>query len=875
MCRKKKFYPTLIRSPLIILFLWIVFIMLSCNRFNDTKEPVDYVNPLIGTKGPGNVLPGPLRPHGMVKLGPDCVTSPLSGYEYDDSTIVGFSHTHLEGTGGGAYGNVLLLPMVGDLDAILRGKCFSKFHHATETASPGYYAIMLNDYGVRAELTATEHAGFHRYTFPATDSSTILIDVSHALHRRCRAGSVEIIGDSVVQGYGDYGYPVWFYAQFSRPFHSSGTWSGCRPVQPFVTIPADALAPGDGSGRQGLKGEYFNNKDMSGQPAFTRIDSVINFRWGMNRCDERLGLDNFSIRWTGTLTPPVTGLYLLRLETDDGVRFFLDDSLLIDQWVNRGETADVVSVKLEAGRAYNVRIEYFENVGVSLARFKWDLVPEMGELHFGAKKESGTAIGAFLKYKTKKNDPILVKVGISYISMEQARRNVEQEIPNWDFDAVRQSTRQVWNRVLSRIKVSGGAESDRVKFYSALYRSLMMPTDYTEDDRYYSAASGEGKVYPANGRHFYSDDWCTWDTFRTTHPLQTIVEPERQADMAQSFVNMYEESGCLSSCPGLGAGCGMGMIGNHAISVITDIFRKGFTNFDYEKAYQAMRHDALDNPGGSAELSSDYLRLGYVAFDYDGGVREKASASITLERAYDDWCLAQMAQALGKTDDYQLFMKRSRNYRNLFDASVGFIRPRYRDGTWKTPFDPGVKHGKSNGFTESNAWQMTFFAPQDIPGLIELLGGKQKFVKKLDEYFKIGQHNQGNEPGFINPFLFNYANALQKTQKVVRDILQKHYGDGPDGLEGNDDSGAMSAWYVLAAMGLYPVCPGAPEYTLLSPLFERIEIRPSDNAAPFIIEERKASKDNNSIQSAWLNGKKLNNPRINHSDIARGGKLVF
>jgi len=182
--RKKGFHSTFIKLPLIILFLWIIFVLASCSRFEDSKEPVEYVNPLIGTQGPGNALPGPMLPHGMVKLGPDCVTSPLSGYEYDDSTIVGFSHTHLQGTGGGAYSNILLLPMVGDLDAILRGKCFSEFRHATETTSPGYYAVTLDDYGVRAELTATEHAGFHRYTFPAADSGAILIDVGHALQGR-------------------------------------------------------------------------------------------------------------------------------------------------------------------------------------------------------------------------------------------------------------------------------------------------------------------------------------------------------------------------------------------------------------------------------------------------------------------------------------------------------------------------------------------------------------------------------------------------------------------------------------------------------------------------------------------------------------------
>ncbi len=853
----------------------IVFLAsVSCARL-DGLEPVDYVHPLIGTKGAGNVLPGPLRPHGMVKLGPDCVGSPLGGYEYDDSTIVGFSHTHLQGTGGGAYGNILLLPMVGDLDAILRGKCFSGFHHDSESASPGYYAVTLDDYGVRAELTATEHAGFHRYTFPATDSSAILIDVGHTLHNKCRDGLIEIVGDSVVRGYGDYGYPVWFYAQFSRPFRSFGTWSEGEPVRPFVIIPAKALTTKSaGRIQHGLKGEYFDNKNLFGRPVFTRIDSVINFRWGMNRCDERIGLDGFSIRWTGELTPPLSGVYKLRLETDDGVRFFLNDRLLIDQWVNRGETADIVSVKLQGGRAYKIRFEYYENVGVSLARLKWDFVPQKGELHRGSRRQNGKAVGAFVTYATQRDEPILVKVGVSHISGAQAKRNLEQEISHWSFDAVHRSTRQVWRQELSRIYVRGGSQSDRVKFYSALYRALMTPTDYTEGDRFYSAASGEGRVYPANGGRFYSDDWCTWDTFRTSHPLQTIIEPERQADMAQSYVHMYEESGCLPSCPGLSAGCGMGMIGNHTISVITDIFIKGFKDFDVEKAYEAMRADALDNPGGSAALSKDYLDLGYVAFAYDGGVREKASASITLERAYDDWCLAQMAWALGKTDDAELFMKRSQNYRNLFDASVGFIRPRHRDGAWKTPFDPGVIHGKSNGFTESNAWQMTFFAPHDIPGLIELLGGKEKFIQKLDAYFKTGRHNQGNEPGFINPFLFNYAGAPQKTQAVVRDILKNHYGDGPDGLEGNDDSGAMSAWYVLAAIGFYPVCPGSGEYTLVAPLFERIEIRSRDDEAPFIIKAHDTSKTP-FVRSITWNGVPLHGYRFAHKKIAAGGVLSF
>ncbi len=225
--------------------------------------------------------------------------------------------------------------------------------------------------------------------------------------------------------------------------------------------------------------------------------------------------------------------------------------------------------------------------------------------------------------------------------------------------------------------VEGGTENQKTIFYTSLYHSLIVPTDYTEDDQYYSGISGEGKVYPANGRHFYSDDWCTWDTFRSTHPLQTIVEPERQSDYVWSYVQMFEHSGCLPSCPALWSGCSMGMNSNHTVSVISDIYNKGFKDFDAEKAYQAMREYALEYPAGHGDLSRDYLKLGYVPFEYDKGVREKASASITLECAYDDWCVAQMAKALGKEDDYKLFLKRAVNYKNIFDPETGFMRPRH------------------------------------------------------------------------------------------------------------------------------------------------------------------------------------------------------
>lgn len=751
----------------------------------------------------------------------------------------------------------------------------SEFNHVQESAKPGYYSVTLLDDNITAELTSTDHAGFHRYTFPESEKSTILIDVGHSLDSPCEGGHIEIVGDDMIQGYGLYGYPVYFVAKFDKPFQAHGTWNGSKLVRPFVPVPESALIVGDGKGQHGLKGEYFDNKTFSGSPVYTRIDKTVNFRWGMLH-PEKLPLNNFSIRWSGKLVPPVTGTYKLRLEGDDGIRFYLDNKLLIDQWVDRGETADMVTVSLQADKPVDIRIEYYDNVGVSLARLKWDLVPEIGKIHKNSNKESGTDIGVFVQYSTEKDEEVQVKVGISYLNLEQARQNLDREIPDWDFNSIQQESEAIWNNLLSRVKIEGGTEEQKVKFYTSLYHTLITPIDYTEDDSYYSGVTGVNEIYPAKGRRFYSDDWCTWDTYRTSHPLQTIVEPERQADYAQSYVSMYDHSGCLPSCPGSWLGCFMGMDGNHTISVLVDIFMKGFTDFDYEMAYKAMRENSMANPGGNEEFSEDYLNLGYIAFEYDGGEREKKSASYTLDRVYNDWCMAQMAKKLGKDEDYKLFIKRAMNYQNIFDTETGFMRPRYKDGSWKDPFDPGSKQGNSNGFTESNSWQMTWSVPQDIQGLINLMGGRENFVNKLDQYFREDRHNPGNEPDFINPFLFNYAGAPWKTQEVVREIMANAYGSDPGGLRGNDDSGALSAWYSLAAMGLYPVCPGSNNYVLSSPVFDNIIIdNGNQNGTTFQIRAENNSQKNKYIQSATLNGVLLEKPWITHSDIAHGGILIL
>ncbi len=859
----------------IIAFLILnIILIFSCAKKNDVMEPVDYVNPLIGTLDAGNVIPGALRPHAMVKLSPDMSGSPLSGYEYADSNIVGFSHTHLQGTGGGAYGQILVYPLIGKLEKITRGKCFSSFSHVNETAKVGYYSVLLDESNIKAELAATAHAGIHRYTFPKSDEAYLLLDIGHTLSSAnfCTDGNIKIIDNNTLKGFGYYGFPVYFYAKFSKPFSAFGTWKDCELVRSFAVIDEKYLFADKMGGKHGLKGEYYDNKILSGKPFYTRIDKTINFRWGMKH-PEKLPLNGFSIRWTGKIVPPKTGLVKVRIDGDDGIRFWVDGKLLIDQWVNRGETADIVTIKMQKERALDIKIEYYENVGVSLARLKWDIVPERGELHADSHSEQGSKIGAYLQFKTEKNEQILTKIGISYVSSQQAQKNMEAEIEDWDFDSIVQETKRIWNDLLKRIRVEGGTAKQKTVFYTSLYHALIEPTDYSEGNKYYSGVSGKGEIYDADGRHFYSDDWCTWDTYRTTHPLQTIIEPERQSDYVWSYVQMYEHSGCLPSCPGLWSGCSMGMNGNHTIPVIVDIYNKGFKDFDIGKAYKAVTHHTITNPAGSDELSSEYLNLGYVAFEHDKGVREKASASITLECAYDDWCVAQFAKALNKENDYQKFIKRAKNYRNLFDAQNGFMRPRHADGSWKRPFNPESKQGHANGFTESNAYQMTFFVPQDLAGLINLMGGKSSFSKKLDYYFANSLHNPGNEPDFINPFLYNYSDEAWKTQSVVRDILQKAYTAEPRGLIGNDDSGALSAWYVFAAAGFYPVCPGVAEYALVSPIFKKITIENGAGKKPFEIIVRNYSPHNAFIQSALLNGQSLNYPILKHTDIIRGGKL--
>ena len=507
-----------------------------------------------------------------------------------------------------------------------------------------------------------------------------------------------------------------------------------------------------------------------------------------------------------------------------------------------------------------------------------------------ALKRSGPHVGAYAGFSTSEGAKVTVRIGTSLISVEQAERNLKSEIPEADFEKAAGRARDEWNRELAKMEVQGGTEAQRKTFYTALYHHLQFPRLLNETD-----ASGatvhyspyDGKVHP--GPMF--SDVGFWDVFRAQFPLLALMRPGKDAEIIRAMVNIYNEAGWIPTWPDpVETNV---MIGTHADSAIADAFMKGIRDYDVEKAYAAIRKDATQ-PGTGIFLArrgiADYLKLGYVPAD-----KVKESAASTLEYAYDDFCVAQMARALGKMDDYRLFTEHSRNYRNLFDRSTGFMRGRNSDGKWVEPFDPLDWGG---AFTEGNAWQWLWSVQHDIPGLMQLLGGRDAFIKKLDTLFStttdfhvggykevihemteaklgnMGQYAHINEPVHHVIYLYDYAGQPWKAQKWVHEVMDRLYKPGPNGWLGDEDNGQMSAWYIFSALGFYPVNPGQPVYALGSPLFDRASIH-LENGKTFTVEAARNSPGDVYVQSATLNGRALDRPWISHREISGGGVLRF
>ncbi len=522
--------------------------------------------------------------------------------------------------------------------------------------------------------------------------------------------------------------------------------------------------------------------------------------------------------------------------------------------------------------------------------------------------ESGKEVGVFLDYSTSNSESILVKVAISHVSIEGAIKNLETELSHWDFNKVRSEAKKAWNTELAKIDIDGGTKKQKRIFYTSLYHSLVAQQISNDvDGKFYGM---DGQIHSAEGYDFYPS-FSAWDTYRSEHPLMTIINPARTNEMIKSIITKTKNFGWLPA-QHFSNIFRPSMVGDHLVPIVVDAYMKGIRDYDIEYIYEMMRKKATEPDNTSTDPESlrpglkHFIELGYMPVD-----RDIESVAATLEMAYDDWCLAQLAKELGKNEDYKLFSKRAKNFMNIYDKGTGFMRPKMMDGSWlkmaekgKMPgiatydkhsyydrFDPlliGLRPNRH--YAESNAWHYIWSVQHDVNGLADLMGGNDAFVAKLDTFFTmspevsgpnyvgvvgtIGQYVHGNQPSHHVAYLYNYVGEAWKTQEKASQVMNQLYQDSPGGICGNDDMGSLSSWYVLSSMGFYSVAPGSNIYAIGTPLFKKVSIN-LENGKTFTIKANNVSKKNIYIQSAKLNGKPLNTPFIKHQDIMNGSKLTF
>jgi len=712
-----------------------------------------FVNPFIGTANGGNTHPGPVLPWGMVSLSPlnsyDTISlnSGASPYYYGNKYISGFTHLNMSGTGCPEMGTFCLMPTTGCL-TLLQPRNTSLY--SKEKASPGYYAVTLDRFNIKAELTTTARTGLSRCTFPK-GKSNILLNLGVGLTTQ-KGGVLRRISDTEVEG-----------------FKSIGNFCGIK----------------------GLQTVYFVAR-ISKKPVSSGV------------------------------------------------------------WIDGKDYPD-----------FNREI-------------------------------TGNNIGAYFSFNTEENEIISVKVGVSYTSIANARKNLDAEQPGFNFDGTRKTAEQAWNNELSKIQVEGGTSEDKVKFYTALFHTLIHPSLASDVNDEYSAM-GTNSVAQTNGDNRYTI-FSLWDTYRNVHPFLSLVYPKQQSDMIKSMLGMYKENGWLPKweLAGMETNC---MVGDPAIPVIADSYLRGVKDFDVNLAWEALKHNASTREKNPARPGlDDWLKSGYIPDDARYTLKVFTSANITneyenarrlgivwgsvstgMEYCIADWNLAQMANALGKKDDYQIFTDRSLNYKNNFDPNTGFVRPRQQDGSWLSPFDPAST--KMNGFTEGSSWNYSFMVPHDISGLIKLMGGPKKFTEKLNNCFEKNYFDITNEPDLAYPYLFNYVKGEEwRTQKKVHEIIYEDFKNSPGGLPGNDDCGTISSWLVYSMMGFYPDCPGNMDYQLTCPVFSQVTIALDPTYYPgksFVIEAINAKPGKFYIKSMERNGTPYKKYNLNHQDLVKGGKLVF
>lgn len=738
----------------------LLFVPLLVSAQKKKNDYAALVNPFIGTGGHGHTYPGAVVPFGMVQLSPDTRLTGwdgCSGYYFTDTTVYGFSHTHLSGTGIADYCDILFMPTTG-APKFKNTEYMSGFKKKNESASPGYYKTKLDKYDIGVELTATKRVGVHRYSYPNTHEANIIIDLQH--RDEVLDSWIEVVNDHEIRGFrrsrswADDQY-IYFYAKFSKTFKSYGI-------------------------------------------------------------------------------------------------------------------------------ALNDQVQQGQN------------------------KVQGKNVKMYIRFDNP--GEVISKIGISSVSTDGALKNLDAEVPDFDFKRVEKSARADWNTELNKIQVEGGGQAisqqqpamqdqaDRYRrntynrpqekkqpatdwskikktiFYTALYHCMLAPNVYSDVDGQYRGL--DKKVHKAEGFDYYTV-FSLWDTFRAEDPLFTIIDRKRSLDFIKSFLAMYEQGGLLPIWP-LASSETYCMIGNHSIPVIVDAYAKGIRGFDAEEAFKAMKAAVNRNQFG---LDS-YRKHGVVLAD-----DEHESVSKTLEYAYDDWCIAQMAKMLNKPKDHAEFIQRAQYWKNVFNDQNGFMQARV-DGGWYAPFEPT---DINNNYTEGNAWQYSFLVPQDVEGLISRMGGKEKFEEKLDELFTtnaklsgreqadvtglIGQYAHGNEPSHHIAYLYNFTDSPDKTQTYINRILHDEYSTLPDGLSGNEDCGQMSAWYVMSSLGIYTIAPGQTQYQVGLPQFDKATIY-LENGKKFIITNSGSSggSQNTFLQGMTLNKNPYNKLYIDDKVIQEGGE---
>lgn len=866
------------------------------------KQPIDYVDTRIGTQRwsktitvsqaedpSGFVYPGVGEPFAMTEWTPQTSVVHMAHvpvqvpYWWDEGRMQGFRGTHYpNGAVMNDYGCLTIMPMTGTVYIDAKSRA-SAYRHDTEIAKPHYYAVTLDDYKIKAEITAANQTGFFRFTFPQSDSASVLIDPVFSQYGgffRVNPENNEIEGISYKTGMGvNSPGQAYFVARFDKKFKDFGVYKTKTNAN---AISAKHFPQGNDSPLvQELKGEYYSNGELSGEPTLTRIDKQLDFAWSSAPADGLLK-NVFSIRWTGKIIPRKNGIHTLTLTHDDGARLYINGRLLIDDWIVKppanietGKGLDInsmanrkqvnesnVAMLMQKGREYDLRIEYRDDKGPSKITIDSVEPEDEGEATKDALSGArGEAV--YVSFNTSNNETVKVKIGTSFISTEQARMNMEREISDWDFDKAVNRTKQIWSKALGKIEVEG-TDEDKTIFYTALQRAMLLPRNMTEGGIYRSPFDGmihNGDMYT---------DFSIWDTFRAEHPLLIFLEPERVSGMLRALLNAYDQGGWIPKWPN--PGYSNVMMATHGDSVIAEAYIKGIRGFDANKAYEAMLKNA-STPGDRGYEARDgildYIKLGYVPAD-----KYSESVACTMEYAYDDYCVAQMAKALGKDEDYRKFIARALNYKNVLDPETKLIRGRISTGEWRDPGDHNISVWARGTERDLKVykWNYTVFAPQDPQGIINFFGGKSGFVDFMDNFFDDNLYYVGDEFSMHAPYLYDFAGEPWKTQKHVRALLDYYFAEGPGGMCGNDDAGQLSSWYLFGAMGFYPVSPAMPVYMIGSPVFNKITLH-LENGKSFVIEAKNNSKTNVFIQSATLNGSGMNRPWLDHKQIMAGGRL--